>query len=142
MRRVDRLSVLLIVFGFVFGAPDAWTQQPVPSTRETDDQAWRAVDQRIQLVWNRFCALLRAGDVESALQYFEDDSRERYAEVLRSLGGAVRQLPASWSEIKMIQEFGRFARYSVVTTDEAGERRLHELVFVRDEDGRWFLDSL
>ncbi len=138
-----RLSRLLIPLGFALGSPVVWTQQAVPpSNQGTEDEASRAVDQQIHLVWSGFCALLRAGDAQSALQYFDDDSRERYAAVFRDLGLAVRQLPRSWSEIKMIWTVGNFARYSVVTTDENGERSLHELVFIRVEDGRWFLSSL
>jgi hypothetical protein len=90
----------------------------------------------------QFCVLLRAGDVESALQYFvEGDSRESYSEVFRNMGDAVRQTPESWSEIEMIDEFGNFARYVLIRTKD-GERRMHERVFAQDQDGKWFLSSL
>ncbi len=133
----------LTTLGLAFAVPVGWTQQLPPSTQRADSQAWRAIDQRIQLVWSEFCALLRAGDIEGALQYVaEGGPREQYAEVLRSLAAAVRQLPRSWSEAKMIDAFGKYARYSLVVTDENGDRLLHELVFVRDDDGRWLLSSL
>ena len=140
MKRLIQSSAVVIVAALALSPSQA--QDAPPSRRDTADEAWRVVDQQIQLVWSEFCALLRAGDVNSALQYFEDGSRERYRETLRSMGDGVRQLPQSWSEIHMIEEFRPYARYALIRTNENGERRLHEVLFYRDQEGRWWLSSL
>jgi hypothetical protein len=142
---MKRISTRLGPLAFVVlacGEYAALAQDAAPSSGVVDNRSWELVDQQIQLVWSEFCALLRAGDVESAMQYFiEGDSRERYSEVFRNMGTAVRQWPESLSEIQMIDEFGNFARYVVVRTKD-GERRMHEVLFVQGQDAKWFLSSL
>jgi hypothetical protein len=126
----------------LFATWSALAQDVVPR-EEADDQAWRAVDAKIQLVWSGFCSLLRAGNISGALEYFaEGKSRARYAEAFNNAGDSARQLPESWGEIKMIEEFYPFISYSLIGKNADGERRMYTVIFYRDQQGQWFIDSL
>jgi hypothetical protein len=134
---MNRRSAVAVLIGLACVPWSVWSQETSPST----DDGWKVRDQQIQLVWTQFCDLLRSGDLNSAVLYFTEESRDRYVEAFRGMGDSVRNLPDSWSELRMIEEFGPFASYSLIRTND-GERRLHFVTFYRDEKGQWFLSSL
>jgi hypothetical protein len=127
---------ILITLGCVPG--DLWPQEVTPSN---DEDGWKIRDQQVQLMWKEFCDRLRSGDVNGAVLYFTEASRDRYGEVFREMGDSVRSLPDSWSEIEMIEEFGNYASYSLIRTKD-GNRRGQTIILVHDEKGQWLLSSL
>jgi 6-phosphogluconate dehydrogenase len=135
---MNRRSALiaLIAVGYVPGV-----LRPQEVTPSSDDDGWKIRDQQIQLMWKKFCDLLRSGDLNSAMLYFTEGSRARYLESFRTMGDSVRSLPDNWSELKMIEEFGNYASYSVIRTKD-GNRRMHMILFVHVEKGEWLLSSL
>jgi hypothetical protein len=138
-RALRRVAFLVVA---LFATWNALAQDVVPR-EQADDQAWRAVDAQIQLVWSGFCSLLRAGDINGALEYFAaGKARARYAEAFSNAGDYARQLPESWGEIKMIEEFYPFVSYSLFGKNAEGERRMYTVIFYRDQRGQWFIESL
>jgi hypothetical protein len=94
----------------------------------------------VRAVWLGFKGFLDAGNSASALGYIAADSVPVYTDILQQLGGHVRDIGASWSDIRLISMSDRFASFSIVDTAES-RRTIHVLVFIR-ENGRWYVSTL
>jgi hypothetical protein len=94
----------------------------------------------VRAVWLGFKGFLDAGNTASALGYIAADSAPMYTDILQQLGTHVREIGASWGDIRLISMSEKFASFSIADTAES-RRTIHVLVFIR-ENGRWYVSTL
>jgi hypothetical protein len=110
------------------------------SSNEIEKQDYPKIDKEVKSVWKKFTQLLRAGDSSGALMLISEPSRKQYLEIFNDLGADIRNLPDTWSEIKLVTTFGQCAEYLVTRTD-GSDKLMHTMLFVRYPDGNWYLDN-
>jgi hypothetical protein len=94
----------------------------------------------VRAVWLGFKGFLDSGNTVSALGYIAADSVPMYTDILQQLGSHVRDIGASWGDLRLISLSDKFASFSIVDTAES-RRTIHVLVFIR-ENGRWYVSTL
>jgi hypothetical protein len=114
---------------------------PISPPTEEKKREYALVDKQVQGVWSAFRERLAQGDAKGAADQISEASRPRYMQVFLDLGDQIRELPTGWSELRLIDTYGAYAEYLLSQTFE-GQERLHIVVFVRDPNGRWFIESL
>lgn len=105
-----------------------------------EDMADRKVDPGLKTLWNEMITHLKDKDIEGALGYFTDSTRERYREQFSLI---VDRLPAIFSGMRDIEPVyikGDEAKYRVKIKDEAGENTGY-IWFRKDILGRWKIEK-
>ena len=96
-------------------------------------------DAKIKAVWAGMRAALKANDINRALTYFSDDSKDTYKNYFNLIKNDLDVFVAISRDIEA-DEFGEdFADYHMLNDDESGS--LISLIrFVNDERGNWHIN--
>ncbi len=87
-------------------------------------------------IWEQFKAVLAAGDVNKALTFISEASRDKYAEIFQIIEPHITEYTAGMGELILdSQEEGK-AKYEMLHK-VGDETYLFPVIFVQDEHGRW-----
>lgn len=75
-------------------------------------------------------------DIQKAVDYFTDWTKERYANIFEILKEYLPQIVQEMQDIKMIYIQGDVAKYRIRRMETAGEITYY-IYFVKDKDGLW-----
>ncbi|MBI5748933.1 MAG: hypothetical protein HZA00_07385 [Nitrospinae bacterium] len=125
-----KLAVVLLlsifissIHGVAYGAED---RPIIPSKEE--------IQPILQAIWKEMTTALAKGDIEKALTYFADASKDRYRREFTNLESIKSIL--SVKEIKLYSVDERLANCGAIRI-EAGGTYSYPVTFVRYEDGIW-----
>ena len=100
-----------------------------------------AAQQPFKDVLNGLKVALAAGNVQQALTYFSGDAQGRYAKVFNELGPRLAAEVSTWSEMRPVMLGGQYTEF-VITKAVAGLPTSFSVVFVKNENGVWKINSL
>ena len=90
--------------------------------------------------WSEMRARLVQGDVQGALGYFHESSRESYNEIYSALSDTLPQIAAEMRDIDLADAFGKGAVFRIVRSESCGGELLditYHVYFILDDDGLW-----
>lgn len=89
--------------------------------------------------WNAMKGALRNGDIDRALQFIAEQSRERYRGIFTTVGPKLSQIDSILTGIQLIAVRRDEAEFAMLRTGADGVERSFYILFVRDNDGIWRL---
>lgn len=99
------------------------------------------LDALLRAKWEGMKAALAQNDIDSAVSYFDDFSKDSYGAIFNALTSQQRlQITQEFSDIKFIRIMKNSAEYDIRTVRDDKEYSFY-LLFVRDEDGLWKIRS-
>ncbi|HDQ03269.1 MAG TPA: DUF4124 domain-containing protein [Deltaproteobacteria bacterium] len=119
-------------------------------SKREENKVWtenekKELDSLLRLIWTQMVSALRRGDVDTAVSYFSEHTREQYREIYSTfhqnkiLPDVSRELELSI--IAMVRVSGNnSATYEILCTRE-GKTYSFQLSFIRDCDDEWKIES-
>ena len=99
------------------------------------------LDALLTAKWDGMNAALVQNDIDSAVSYFDDFSKEAYRAIFNALTSQQRlQITQEFSDIQFIRIMEHSAEYDIRTIKDGREYSFY-MLFVRDEDGLWKIRS-
>jgi len=86
--------------------------------------------------WNAMKDALRIGDIDGALSFIAEESRERYQEVFTVISSQLSQIDLFLTDINLLTVEGNQAEFEMLRISSGVEVSFYVL-FVRDNDGIW-----
>ena len=87
---------------------------------------------------------LTNGNIEGALAYFHESSKEEYQEVFNFLTDRIPYIAASMREIQLIYLVDRVAKYRIKKEEEVQGQTFditYYIYFIKDLNGLWHIES-
>lgn len=98
-------------------------------------------DAMLKAKWDGMNAALAQNDIDSAVSYFDDFSKDSYRAIFNAITSQQRlQITQEFSDIQFIRIMENSAEYDIRTIKDGREYSFY-LLFVRDEDGIWKIRS-
>jgi hypothetical protein len=94
------------------------------------------LDAMLQAKWGGMMGALASNDVNKAVSYFDDTTRDAYQGIFTALSSYLPQIAQELSDIQFIQMIGASAEYDIRTIRGGTEYSFY-LLFVRDQNGLW-----
>lgn len=94
------------------------------------------IDTLLKGKWEGMKDALMEKDIQKAVDYFTDWTKERYANIFEILKEYLPQIVQEMQDIKMIYIQGDVAKYRIRRMETAGEITYY-IYFVKDKDGLW-----
>ena len=91
-------------------------------------------------VWSDMKENLAAGNIEGALNYFSEGSKEKYREIFTLLGDRLPTLANNMQDIELIYVRGDIAKYRIHRL-QYEQQITYYIYFGKDEDGYWKINS-
>ena len=98
------------------------------------------LDALLRAKWNGMRQGLAQNDIDSAVSYFAESSKENYREMFTILSDNLTQIEQELSDIQFIGVTKNSVEYDIRITRDGDEYSFH-LLFARDEDGLWKIRS-
>jgi len=98
------------------------------------------LDALLTAKWEGMREALAKNDIDSAVSYFDDFSKDAYRETFTALSTLLPQIAQELGDIQFIRMMRNSAEYDVRTI-RVGKEYSFYLLFVRDEDGLWKIRS-
>ncbi|MFQ5852442.1 MAG: hypothetical protein ACE5JU_17905 [Candidatus Binatia bacterium] len=89
--------------------------------------------------WNDMKDALRIGDIDGALSFIAEESRERYRGIFTTLGTELSRIDSILTDIQLIAVRRDEAEFAMLRISADGVERSFYILFVRDNDGIWRL---
>ncbi len=99
------------------------------------------VDQLLRRNWSAMLDELSGGDVEGALAYFSDKSRDRYRDAFETLAYKMPQIVSGFSSLQSSNLGSEYAEYGVNRIIN-GENHLFFVYYLKDGQGIWRIQSM
>jgi hypothetical protein len=99
-----------------------------------------AIDTQLRGIWEGMKTALVSGDINTAMSYFGDFSKDKYQRVFLDLGADLPSIINTLPDIVFTSFYGNVAEY-VINRVEGGVNRLYFIYFIRDENGLWKIES-
>ena len=101
------------------------------------------LDELLRAKWSGMKSKLALGEIEQALSYFREGSKEDYRQIFTALAANLPRLVSGMQDIEMIgAEDGR-AKYRIRRVHAVDGKPVtitYNIYFILDEDGLWKLD--
>jgi len=94
------------------------------------------LDTLLRAKWNAMKTALANQDVEGALGYFIDRSKDRYRTIFNAIGNQLPVITGTFIEFNVVNVYENVAEYQVVA-DESGVLYAYPGIFIKDGDGIW-----
>jgi len=95
------------------------------------------MDALLQGKWEGMKGALMGGDIETALTYFVDASKDNYRQIFTELGSdTLNSIFSAVTELKLYTAYGRLAGCGAIRV-EAGGTYSYPVTFILDENGIW-----
>ncbi len=94
------------------------------------------VDSQLKSTWENMKAALVSNNIDGALSYFGDFSKDKYKRVFLDLGTDLPSIISSLPDIVFVSFYGNVAEYAINRLED-GINRLYFIYFIRDESGLW-----
>ena len=93
-------------------------------------------------IWEQFKAALAVGDVDTALTFIAEISRDKYAEIFQIIGPSLPDYAAGMGDLilKSDSEVDGEVKYEM-THQVGSETYLFPVIFIKDDDGSWKIDN-
>ena len=91
---------------------------------------------RPQTVFAQFKAALAAGDVDKALTFISEVSRDKYASIFQIIGPSLPDYAAGMGNLIFDSEEAGKEKYEM-THQVGSETYLFPVIFIKDDDGNW-----
>lgn len=91
--------------------------------------------------WNAMKDALRRGDVTGALRFIAGESRERYQGIFTALTSDLPSIDSILTDIRLVAVRRTTAEFEMLRLGADGVERSFYILFVRDGDGFWRLQS-
>jgi len=98
------------------------------------------LDALLKAKWEGMRQALAQNDINKAVKYFSESSKENYREMFTILSDNLTQIEQELSDIQFIGVTKNSVEYDIRITRDGDEYSFH-LLFVRDEDGLWKIRS-
>lgn len=93
-------------------------------------------------IWEQFKASLAASDVNTALSFISEPSKDKYAEIFQIIGTRLPEYAAGLGDLILKSESEIEGEVKYEMTHQAGsETYLFQVIFIRDEQGTWKIDN-
>ena len=102
------------------------------------DQA--ELDALLRVKWEGMKTALAQNDIDSAVSYFDDFSKDAYRKSFTSLSQLLPQIAQELGDVQFIRMMKNSVEYDIRRIRNGKEYSLY-LLFVRDEDGLWKIRS-
>ena len=89
--------------------------------------------------WNAMKDGLRRGDIQGALSFIAEESRDRYRGIFTTLAAELSQIDSILTDIQLIAVRRDEAEFAMLRVSADGVERSFYILFVRDNDGIWRL---
>jgi len=89
--------------------------------------------------WDDMKDALRIGDIDRALSFIAEESRERYEGIFTALISELSLIESILTDIQLLAVRGNQAEFVMLRTGADGVERSFYILFVRDNDGIWRL---
>jgi hypothetical protein len=99
-----------------------------------------ALDALLKGKWEGMKEALVNKDVEKAVSYFTDWTKERYSGIFTALGDRLPQVAQDMQDIRMIYLRNGVAKYRIRRIEAAGEITYY-IYFVKDDNGLWKIST-
>ncbi|MFH1674072.1 MAG: hypothetical protein ABIF87_11705 [Pseudomonadota bacterium] len=102
------------------------------------------IDALLKSKWNGMKQALMDGDIEGALEYFHEGSKETYREIFSLLQDRIADIASAMREIDFIYLEDRIAKYRIKREEEAQGQIYHiayYIYFIKGADGLWKIES-
>jgi PKD repeat protein len=99
------------------------------------------IDALLKGKWEGMKGALAVNDINKAMSYFGDFSKDKYKRVFLDLGADLPSIINSLADIVFVSFYGNVAEYAINRLED-GMNRLYFIYFIRDENGLWKIDSL
>lgn len=93
-----------------------------------------------KIIWNRMRAALKRGDINSAVSYYDDFSKDAYKEMFTALSSLLPQIAQELGDMQFIRIMKNSAECDIRTIRNGKNYSFH-LLFVKGEDGIWRIRS-
>jgi len=106
------------------------------------DQA--VLDQLLKTKWDGMKNALTNGNIEGALTYFHESSKEEYQEVFNFLTDRIPDIAAGMREIQLIYLVDKVAKYRIKKEEEVQGQTFditYYIYFIKDLNGLWHIES-
>jgi hypothetical protein len=94
------------------------------------------LDALLKSKWEGMKTALINGDIEGALDYYLENSRERYRGIFSALGNHVQEIASNMQPIELIYMNNGLAKYRIRRTEDAGLITYY-IHFQMDDNGVW-----
>ncbi len=98
------------------------------------------LDALLQAKWEGMKTALTNQDINTALLYFGDFSKDKYERVFIDLGNDLPSIISTLPDIVLISLSSNGAEYAI-NRMQGGVNRLYFIYFIKDENGLWKIDS-
>jgi len=106
------------------------------------DQA--QLDQLLKTKWDGMKNALTNGNIEGALTYFHESSKEEYQEVFNFLTDRIPDIATGMREIQLIYLVDKVAKYRIKKEEEVQGQTFditYYIYFIKDLNGLWHIES-
>jgi len=106
------------------------------------DQA--VLDQLLKAKWDGMKNALTNGNIEGALTYFHESSKEEYQEVFNFLTDRIPDIAIGMREIQLIYLVDKVAKYRIKKEEEVQGQTFditYYIYFIKDLNGLWHIES-
>ena len=95
------------------------------------------MDNMFKAKWNIMKTKLLVGNIEGALEYIADSSKDRYRSIFTQFGGEkINRIFSNISEIQLYEVYGQIAE-SGITRNETTGTFSYPVRFIQNDDGVW-----
>lgn len=98
-------------------------------------------DPTADLVLRDFTNALMSGNSQKALNYIEPTSRGRYSRAFSDLGSDIKNIATGFSSPTKLSATNNYAEL-ILTQVVNGQQYVHICSFIKNHDGRWYINSL
>ena len=93
----------------------------------------------LQAKWQGLKDALRSGDIEGALKFIAEESRDRYRGIFNTVSSKLPQVDSILTDIQLGSIRQNEAEFAILRTSADGVERSFYILFVLDNDGIWRL---
>ncbi len=90
--------------------------------------------------WNRMKSALAASDIDTAVKYFDEQSKGMFKDIFKSISSNLQQMVNDMGEFRLVRVSEQFA-YCDLRTTRNGEVYSFQVLFIRSRGGKWCIKS-
>jgi len=98
------------------------------------------LDALLRQKWEGMKAAVLAGNIQQSLDYYHDDTRQKYSDTFTALGGQLASLLSVPERLILLQVNESNAVYEYIVTEDGGDYS-YQLSFRQDSNGIWKIFS-
>lgn len=99
-------------------------------------QSASVIDALLKGKWTNMQSALGAGNIETALSYFDSSAQSAYREQFTAFQPVLAEIVGGMGQIKLVSMVDGRAEYEIITMRNGVTQSFH-LLFVKDADGLW-----